>query len=246
MKKATRKEILNQAWACARAAAGKFGGSPKNYIAEAMAQAWADAKAVEANCFQPRQVSLIASVAATCEQEAMSIASAMAAKLSYETPQEMGFIRNKMAEMNAEKPIKNIILKAISAQIDAVYAAKKEQEKEKQKAERKAKAAQRPKFASIKKICESIQKACVSFPLSETESKFVSDIKNKRKLTERQAKWLKDIAAKKSVAIQGEINIKSRTFSSFRKCEHEGLGSLGYTHGTTVKCPHCGQMAVVW
>lgn len=30
------------------------------------------------------------------------------------------------------------------------------------------------------------------------------------------------------------------------KCEHEDLGSLGYVHGETVKCPHCGQLAVVW
>ena len=29
-------------------------------------------------------------------------------------------------------------------------------------------------------------------------------------------------------------------------CDHQDLGSLGYTHGSTVKCPHCGQMAEVW
>ena len=45
MQKYDRKAILNQAWACARAAAHKFGGSPKSYISAAMAQAWAEAKA---------------------------------------------------------------------------------------------------------------------------------------------------------------------------------------------------------
>lgn len=31
-----------------------------------------------------------------------------------------------------------------------------------------------------------------------------------------------------------------------RKCEHEDLGSLGYRHGDTVSCPHCGERAQVW
>jgi hypothetical protein len=29
-------------------------------------------------------------------------------------------------------------------------------------------------------------------------------------------------------------------------CDHEDLGSLGYIHGSTVKCPFCGNMAEVW
>lgn len=29
-------------------------------------------------------------------------------------------------------------------------------------------------------------------------------------------------------------------------CEHEDLGSFGYRHGDRVKCPHCGEIAVVW
>lgn len=29
-------------------------------------------------------------------------------------------------------------------------------------------------------------------------------------------------------------------------CEHEDLGSMGYKHGETVKCPNCGKMAEVW
>lgn len=30
------------------------------------------------------------------------------------------------------------------------------------------------------------------------------------------------------------------------KCEHEDLGSLGYKHGTFVRCPNCGQTVEVW
>lgn len=29
-------------------------------------------------------------------------------------------------------------------------------------------------------------------------------------------------------------------------CDHADLGSLGYEHMTTVKCPICGEMAEVW
>ena len=31
-----------------------------------------------------------------------------------------------------------------------------------------------------------------------------------------------------------------------RNCEHEDLGSMGYKHGSIVKCPFCEKMAVVW
>lgn len=33
---------------------------------------------------------------------------------------------------------------------------------------------------------------------------------------------------------------------SHRGCEHEDLGSMGYTHGDVVKCPYCGAQAEVW
>ncbi len=39
---------------------------------------------------------------------------------------------------------------------------------------------------------------------------------------------------------------KRRDGHSNTKCDHADLGSLGYKHGETVTCPHCGQMAEVW
>lgn len=29
-------------------------------------------------------------------------------------------------------------------------------------------------------------------------------------------------------------------------CDHGDLGSLGYSHGSKVKCPNCGQITEVW
>lgn len=37
---------------------------------------------------------------------------------------------------------------------------------------------------------------------------------------------------------------KRKTRKSY--CEHEDLGSMGYKHGDRVRCPHCGEMCVVW
>ncbi len=39
-------------------------------------------------------------------------------------------------------------------------------------------------------------------------------------------------------------NYKKRNSKNI--CNHEDLGSLGYTHGEKVKCPHCGELAIVW
>jgi len=36
-------------------------------------------------------------------------------------------------------------------------------------------------------------------------------------------------------------NVKKRV-----ACDHSDLGSLGFAHGSTVKCPHCGSLAQVW
>jgi hypothetical protein len=45
-----------------------------------------------------------------------------------------------------------------------------------------------------------------------------------------------------------EKAIEKKAIKSENKshCEHEDLGSLGYKHGTIVKCPNCGEMAEVW
>lgn len=44
VKPRTKAEIMQRAWAIARAAAARFGGSSKQYLAGAMAQAWAESR----------------------------------------------------------------------------------------------------------------------------------------------------------------------------------------------------------
>ena len=39
---------------------------------------------------------------------------------------------------------------------------------------------------------------------------------------------------------------KSRKVSKNYHCDHGDLGSMGYQHGTTVKCPDCGELVEVW
>lgn len=85
--------------------------------------------------------------------------------------------------------------------------------------------------------------------LSPSEIGFITGLKGKRKLTQKQENWLRDIAKKVNVEIVGEFEnrlSKKEKFNAVNNCEHEDLGSLGYTHGTYVKCPYCGQMAQVW
>ena len=108
---------------------------------------------------------------------------------------------------------------------------------------------EKPTKKPTKKVFESIGQTCKQislyvFNLSASERKFINDIKTKRKLTIRQSGWLKDIAARCNIEIQKEFNIKES--KSHHHCNHEDLGSLGYKHGETVKCPHCGKMAEVW
>ncbi len=61
--------------------------------------------------------------------------------------------------------------------------------------------------ASIKLICDGIL-ACWHVELTAKENSFVSDMKRKRKLTEKQASWLKSIASKCKVKIDLEISTK--------------------------------------
>ncbi len=93
---------------------------------------------------------------------------------------------------------------------------------------------------SIKKVCVKL----LEMNLSSSERGFISDISNKRKLTVKQEGWFLDIAKSKNVETGTVERKKSK--SIVNNCQHEDLGSLGYTHGTTVKCPHCGNMAEVW
>lgn len=115
---------------------------------------------------------------------------------------------------------------------------------EKERARKIAREARANK-ASIKKTVEQILEKGGQ---SGYETKFLNDIKTKRKLTEKQEKWLRDLAEKANISIKGAFsNRVSRSFSNhYNHCEHEDLGSLGFNHGDTVKCPHCGTMCQVW
>ena len=108
-----------------------------------------------------------------------------------------------------------------------------------EKSRQAAKKSERANYsAQIKKLLSS--------NISDKELKFVTDIQRKRTLTEKQAKWLCKIAAKKGIKIDLScIKIKQSKIN-VQHCEHEDLGSLGYTHGETVICPFCGQKAIVW
>lgn len=120
----------------------------------------------------------------------------------------------------------------------------------KAEAEQAARAAKKPakaktNNASINSTCKQVLEKL--WTVTEKERIFLNDIKTKRKLTDKQAKWLMDLARRADVEIKGEISIKpacSRTPSA--DCRHEDLGSMGYVHGTIVPCPHCGQRTEVW
>ena len=98
-------------------------------------------------------------------------------------------------------------------------------------------------FQSINKTCKLI--LAWTRILRKNEIRFVTDIQNKRKLTERQAKWLRDIAQKRGVKITKEFNIRESKYVNLDDCPHDDLGSFGYRHGDTVECPFCGREAEV-
>lgn len=121
-------------------------------------------------------------------------------------------------------------------------AEKQADEKAKAAKLRKAKSLAKKNKVSIKKTCEAI---LLALSLSDYERKFLNDIKTKRKLTAKQESWLRSLAQKNSVKIVGNIENRASK-STVTHCSHEDLGSLGYAHGTTVKCPNCGSLAEVW
>ena len=51
---------------------------------------------------------------------------------------------------------------------------------------------------------------------------------------------------KKCATSHAKAKITAANRRAGTKCDHADLGSMGYEHGKTVKCPHCGQVAVVW
>lgn len=92
--------------------------------------------------------------------------------------------------------------------------------------------------------------------LTYKEVSFLNNIKDNKSLTEKQLNWLLSITEKTNYSIdESAIPIKkskprtkpkSKSKSKSFHCDHEDLGSLGYEHGTTVTCPHCGERTVVW
>ena len=74
--------------------------------------------------------------------------------------------------------------------------------------------------ASIKAICDGIL-ACWSVELTAKEKSFVGDMKAKRKLTEKQASWLKSIASKCNVKIDLEIATKESKTTSMDMTKEE-------------------------
>jgi len=77
------------------------------------------------------------------------------------------------------------------------------------------------------------------------DSRFIKDIAAKSKLTSKQHNYLCKVAAKSGYSMP-EKTIRKKKINQISKCDHQDLGSLGFTHGDTVKCPFCGKMAVVW
>lgn len=123
---------------------------------------------------------------------------------------------------------------------DALKAASYAEAKAAVKSEKSAKRAVAATKPSINKTCIAV----LAHPcLTSNERKFLEDVKTCRKLTVKQNAWLLDLAKKAKVEIKGEFDVKEASFVS---CDHADLGSLGYAHGSIVKCPHCGQRAEVW
>ena len=95
---------------------------------------------------------------------------------------------------------------------------------------------------SISALCSKI---LLSNRLTVKESNFITDISKKRKLTEKQESWLTVIAKSNNVEMKGQVERKVSKLTAIN-CEHGDLGSLGFAHGSIVKCPCCGEMARVW
>jgi hypothetical protein len=170
------------------------------------------------------------------ESKAYDYAKSIVEGTPHSTASERGSILNSIKpDLFSNKAVRDVFMQAHSEVINCFF----ESQKAKKNTVKKAK---KNNNASIKKTCESIL-AC--FGLSDYECQFLNDIKTKRKLTEKQIKWLTDLAKKHSIEIKGQFASKAAK-AMVSNCQHEDLGSLGYRHGDTVKCPYCGQMAEVW
>ena len=82
--------------------------------------------------------------------------------------------------------------------------------------------------------------------LTNSEKSFIISISGRSTLTTKQKLWLKKISEKVGVSWDYRPTATFHSASSKSSCQHEDLGSLGYKHGTRVKCLHCGSLADVW
>ncbi len=108
----------------------------------------------------------------------------------------------------------------------------------------KAQAAAKRLAAKNKRTIGKVAKELLAAGLSGRDYDFVVSIQRKRTLTEKQGKWFDDICRNKNVGL-AEYG-KRKSPQAVANCQHEDLGSFGYTHGTTVNCPFCGKVAEVW
>ena len=218
------KQLMTTAWEIAKQAANRFGGKAVQYMAGALKKAWEKRKMQ----FAVKQYNDIRK--SKGDQQANEFASQYIASLNLDTPASRGKIWESFKQQGKEE------------QAAAKKAAKAEKKKNK---------------ASINNTCKAIIEKHNPFgmfgvTLKEHELKFLEDMKTKRKLTTRQESWLRALASKTDVKIDGTFENRQNMLEkagykeTATHCEHGDLGSLGYRHGDTVKCPFCGQMAEVW
>ena len=106
---------------------------------------------------------------------------------------------------------------------------------------------------TIQEISKNILASNNAGKLSATEKKFLISMTKQLKKTfsTKQKHWVKDLGEKTGIETgivtrKNYSEIKAKPKASASQCDHGDLGSLGYRHGDTVKCPHCGQAAKVW
>jgi len=188
---------------------------------------------------------------ASGEGEAVkAYADKLLSKINLDTAANRGGVYNSIAALTfTNDEAKEILKESVSNAISAFFDNEKLRQKEIDKKKRAAAKEKRASTASIKTVVENVLNSDDSYmgsSLSDYEKKFLNDIKTKRKLSEKQASWLRSIARKQGVEIKGDLSVKASKSSSYVSCQHEDLGSMGYRHGDTVKCPNCGRMAEVW
>lgn len=135
-------------------------------------------------------------------------------------------------------------------QATAVRHAENEVKSQKAAAIAKVKAAAKAEKNKITRNGETVSLADTIAHLAQNnddryESRFLANIAGKSRLTGRQHNFLAKLARARGYSLNDKA-VKAKAKSSNDYCDHGDLGSLGHTHGHTVKCDFCGQAAVVW